>query len=298
MLKANSMSLIDTHSHLFWDSFKEDLEAVIDRATESGVSCVINVGVDVELSRATTEQAKLESRSDFKIYSALAIHPEEGFKYFSPQLSAVSNQLEKDIAELERIYLENKETVIAIGECGLDFSYFTRDGYLPEGLSIQEAKNLQRRLFKAQIGLAKKLELPILIHCRDDRSKNSENTECWDEVVEMTKNHFGIYHCYSGLLPTTKYILENTNFLLSFAGNLTYPKNDYLKEAVRIVPLERIVLETDCPFLPPQSIRGKRNEPSSVKEIAEFIAEIKRVSFEEVASLTTENFLKLFKLQS
>ncbi len=288
--------LVDTHAHLFWDSYTEDLQNVIKNAVDAGVGAVINVGVDVDLSLAATKQAKLQTKPDFKMYSAIAIHPEDGIKYWEKYTQARS--ISEDIAALEKIYLDYPETVIGIGECGLDFSYFDRASYLPEGLSVEEAKNLQRQLFRSQIDLAKKLNLPILIHCRDDRSKNSENTECWDEVVELTKDHFGIYHCYSGLLPTTKSILQNTDFLLSFAGNLTYPKNDYLKEAVKITPLDRIILETDCPFLPPQSIRGKRNEPSSVREIAQFIAEIKETSFDEVAKQTTGNFFKLFKLQS
>lgn len=285
--------LVDTHSHLFWDSYKKDLGEVIKRATETGVKTAINVGVDVKLSHDAAEQAKKESRPDFKIYSSVAIHPEEAIRYIHNE-----GLIEDDIKKLEEIYLKNPEVVIAVGECGLDFAYFNREGYLPRGLSIDQAKNLQRKLFKAQIDLAKKLNLPILIHCRDDRSKNFQNMECWDEVIELTKDWKGIYHCYSGLLATTDAILKNTNFLVSFAGNLTYSKNDYLKEAVKLLPLERLVLETDCPFLPPQSIRGKRNEPSSVKEIAQAISEIKNVPLEKVAQVTTENFLKLFELQT
>lgn len=299
------MTLVDTHAHLYWDSFQEDFDQVIQRSLDGGVNTIINVGVDVKLSKTAAEQAKKESRPDFKIYSSIGIHPEEAIKYFSSQLSArlpagqaFSHQLEEDIASLEKIYLENKETVIAIGECGLDFAYFNREGYLPEGLSIEHAKNLQRQLFQAQIALAKKLNLPLLVHCRDDRSKDKQSSKCWDEVVESTKDYKGIYHCYSGLIETTNYLLRTTNFLVSFAGNLTYPKNDYLKEAVRILPLERIVLETDCPFLPPQSIRGQRNEPSSVKEIAQTIAEIKNVPLEKVAEVTTKNVLRLLSLQT
>ena len=288
--------LVDTHAHLFWDSFKEDFEETVKRAVDAGVGTAINVGVDAGLSQAATSQAKKQSRPDFKMYSAIGIHPEEAVKYWDKYQGA--RIMGEDIKALEEIYLNNKEIVIAIGECGLDFAYFNREGYLPEGLSIEQAKDLQRQLFKVQIDLAKKLQLPILIHCRDDRSKDFQNTECWDEVIKLTKDWKGIYHCYSGLLPTTNYLLQTTNFLVSFAGNLTYTKNDYLKEAAKIIPLERIVLETDCPFLPPQSIRGKRNEPGSVREIAQTIADIKGISFEEVANRTTENFLRLFKLQS
>src|SRR5258708_15326728 len=161
--------------------------------------------------------------------------------------------------------------------------------------SIDEAKQLQRNLLNAQIDLAKKLNLPLLLHVRDDRSENPNNTECWDEAIDLTKDHFGIYHCYSGLMPTTQNL--SPNFLASFAGNAAYPKNEYLRDAIKFLPMNKICLETDSPFLPPQSIRGKRNEPSSVKEIAQTIAEIKGVSLEEVANQTTANFSSLFGFQ-
>lgn len=283
--------LVDTHAHLFWDSYKEDIRNVVDNAVSAGVGTVINVGVDLALSRLATSQAKEISRPGFKVYSAIAIHPEEAVRYINNE-----EQIGKDIEELEKIYTENPETVIAIGECGLDFAYFNKEGYLPEGATVEIAQDAQRKLFKAQIALAKKLNLPLLIHCRDDRSRDFQNTECWDEVIGLTKDWKGIYHCYSGLLPTTESVIKNTDFLVSFAGNLTYPKNDYLKEAVQILPLDRIVLETDCPFLPPQSIRGKRNEPSSVAEIARTVSEIKNTGSDRVAEQTTENFKKLFKL--
>ena len=284
MPKSNSTGLVDTHSHLFWDSFKDDFKEVIARALENGVNTAINIGVDVEISQTA---ADLDSGNpEMKFYSSIGIHPHEAYKYKD------SGVLDSDIAALEEIYKSNPEKVIGVGECGLDSLFNPK--YAPNGETLEELMDLQRKLFKAQINLAKKLKLPILIHCRDDRGKNPENTQCWDEVIEMTKDHFGIYHCYSGLLPTTQKL--SPNFMTSFAGNLTYPKNDYLKEAVKIIPLDKIVLETDCPFLPPQSIRGKRNEPSSVKEIAQTIADIKGVSFEEVAEQTTKNVKKLFKL--
>lgn len=280
--------LIDTHAHLFWDSYEPDLKDVIKRAVDAGIGAVINIGVDVEKSQIAKD---LETANNqIKFYSSVGIHPHEAYKYADDQ------KLADDIEALEKIYSENPQKVIAVGECGLD--YLINPNYNPNNLTIAQLKQLQRKLFKTQLELAKKHNLPILIHCRDDRSKDYQNTQCWDEVVEMTKDWKGIYHCYSGLLPTTNYIIHNTNFLVSFAGNITYPKNDYLKEAVKILPLERIVLETDCPFLPPQSIRGKRNEPSSVKEIAQTIAQLKNIPTETVAKVTTENFLKLFRLQT
>lgn len=277
--------LIDTHAHLFWDSFKEDFDEMIQRALDAGVTTAINVAVDVELSKKAAEQ----DTGKLKSYSSIAIHPEEAIKYWNNE-----EKISEDLVILEEIYHQYPEKVVAVGECGLDFGYFTREDYLPDGLSIEKAKELQRKLLAAQIDLAKKLNLPLLLHVQDDRSSNPNNTECWDEVVSLTKDHFGIYHCYSGLQSTTQNL--SPNFLVSFAGNATYPKNEYLREAIKFLPLEKICLETDCPFLPPQSIRGKRNEPSSVKEIAQLVAQLKGISFEEVANQTTESVKKILKL--
>ncbi len=281
--------LIDTHAHLFWDSYKDDFDQVLNNAVEAGATTIINVGVDVELSKKCAE---LESTNpNVTFYAAMGIHPEEAIK-FRIQNSELG--IKQEIDKLEQIYQQFPDKVVAIGECGLDFSYAKWEGYLKDEITTEEMKDLQRKLFQAQIDLAKKLKLPLLLHVRDDRTENSENTECWDEAIEMTKDHFGIYHCYSGLPPTTSHL--SPNFLVSFAGNITYKKNEYLREAVKTLPLEKIALETDCPFLPPQSIRGKRNEPSSVKEIAGLIAELKGISYEEVTHQTTENVRKLLKI--
>ncbi len=284
--------LIDTHAHLFWDSFKDDFDIVLKNAEEDGVSSIINVGVDVALSEKCAELKSTNPNIEF--YASVAIHPEEAIKY-SIQGKFDSQKLAKDIESLENIYHQYPKKVIAIGECGLDFSYANWDGYLSKGMTKDQMKDLQRKLLQAQIDLAKKLNLPLLLHVRDDRSKNPNLIECWDEVFEMAGNHFGILHCYSGLEKTTKKALKS-NFLVSFAGNLTYKKNEYLKEAVKFLPIEKIALETDCPFLPPQSIRGKRNEPSSVKEIAELISQLKGIPFDQVATQTSNNVKTLLKL--
>ncbi len=283
------MNLIDTHAHLFWESYKEDLDQVLQNALSAGIKTIFNVGVGVELSK---KAVKL-SHPEIKIYSTIAIHPEEAKEYWAN--GEISNdKLEKDIQALEEIYKTNPSKVIAVGECGLDYAVLESDNFNPEKIPSDILEALQKQLFQLQIDLAKKLDLPLIIHCRDDRSKNPENIECWLETLEMVKDYKGILHCYSGTMEVTKQIPDN--FLVSFAGNLTYPKNDYLREAVKFLPLEKIVLETDCPFLPPQSIRGKRNEPSSVLEIAKLIAEIKETPLEEVTQITTNNVNKLFRL--
>lgn len=274
--------LIDTHSHLYWDSFKDDIDKVIQRSIDAGVNTIINVGVDVELSKKALEQVTKEFANipNFKIFSTIGIHPHEAVKY----TDAIS--LKKDIKQLEEIYRGELASgrIIAVGECGLD--------YVGAG---EKQKELQKQLFQAQIDMAKKLNLPLIVHCRDDRSQNPDNSEAWDEVIDMTKNHLGIFHCYSGLEKITKRIIKDSSFLVSFAATITYPKNEYLREAAKLLPLERIVLETDCPFLPPQSKRGQRNEPANIKEIAQLIADIKGVSLEEITSQTTENAGAIFR---
>ncbi|MBI3103606.1 TatD family hydrolase [Candidatus Daviesbacteria bacterium] len=283
--------LIDTHAHLYWPGYEKDLGEVIQHCLEAEVTTIINVGVDVQLS-----QKAAEFTSDkIKFYSTIGIHPHEAVKYKSDKAQVTSNKLRKDAEELENIYRKNPAKVVAVGECGLDY-FFDHPGLLPNSISINQAKKLQRQLFQAQIDLAKKLNLPLIVHCRDDRSKNPENSEAWDEVLEMVGNHPTILHCYSGLIHTTKYILHTTNLLVSFAATITYPKNEYLREAVKLLPLEKIVLETDCPFLPPQSKRGQRNEPANVLEVTQLIAELKNVSLEEVCDQTTTNVKKIFQL--
>ncbi|MBI3109651.1 TatD family hydrolase [Candidatus Daviesbacteria bacterium] len=255
------MNLTDTHAHLYWDSFTEDFDAMIKRALDAQVTYIINVGVDVKTSQKALDQVKTYPwPKGLQVFSTIGIHPHE---------KDVS--IHEDIEELARIYQTRPDQIVAVGECGLDYKE-----------ADEKTKKLQKQLFQTQIDLAKKLNLPLIVHCRG----------AWDEVLQMTKDHFGIYHCYSGFPPITQKVLSS-KFLVSFAGNLTYPKNEYLQEAAKIIPLDRIVLETDCPFLPPQSKRGKRNEPSFMMETAQAVADIKGLSLEEVAKQTSLNVASL-----
>ncbi len=294
--------LIDTHAHLFWDSFREDYDAVLQRATDSGLDTIINVGVDLSTSDIVT---KLKSKNPkISFFSAIGIHPEDVIKYSSNE----DVSIHKDITRLGELIQSNESNptpIVAIGECGLDY-YFANNPWtlsMPDSPKLDEKyftpekiKFLQKKLLQSQVEQAKKHNLPLLIHCRDDRTKDPENSEAWNDVIEMTRDHFGIYHCYSGLPQTTNQILKSTNFLISFAANITYPKNDYLREAARVIPLNRITLETDCPFLSPQKARGLRNEPANVLEVAKTIAEVKGISIEEVAKQTSANVRLLLKI--
>lgn len=280
------INLTDTHAHLFWDSYKKDLDKVLDHSLASGITTIINIGTDKDTSKKALDLNSPNPK--IKFYSTIGIHPHEATKYQNPK------SLQQDLKLLEEIYFKNPKKVIGVGECGLDFFFDPK--FIPKNLSLKDCKALQIQLFISQINLAKKLNLPLLIHCRDDRSKDPENSEAWDKTLEITKNHFGILHCYSGLPHQTNYILQNTNFLISFAANITYPKNDYLRQAAKTIPLEKIVLETDSPFLSPQSKRGQRNDPTTVLEIAKLISSLKNLSLEEVSLQTTKNAIKLLNL--
>ena len=286
--------LIDTHAHLYWDSFKEDFDEVIKRCIEAKVTTLINVGVDVEKSKKALQVSEKLVLSGVEGYSTIGIHPHEYAKYFSHKSQGTRHKLKADIEKLEHIFLNHKDKIVGVGECGLD--YFLDPEFTPANPSLDEIKQLQRQLFQAQIDLAKKLNLPLIVHCRDDRSKDPENSEAWDEVLQMIGSHPTILHCYSGLSKTTEKVLKMPNIIVSFAATITYPKNEYLREAAKLLPLDRIVLETDCPFLPPQSRRGQRNEPATVTKIAQLIADLKGLPFEKIAEQTTANVKKILRL--
>ncbi len=287
--------LIDTHAHLYWEDYKKDFDEVIQRSIDAGVTTIINVGVDVELSKKALQQVqgKLANIPGLSAYSTIGIHPHEALRYTQDKLD-VDVSIHQDIEKLEEIYQNGTGKVVAVGECGLDYYLDRNDIYPDTTLPPEKTKELQRKLFQAQIDLAKKLNLPLIVHCRDDRSQNPENSEAWNEVLELIGNHPAILHCYSGLEKTTQKVLEMPNILVSFAATITYPKNEYLREAAKLLPFSKIVLETDCPFLPPQSKRGQRNEPANILEIAKIIADLKGLPLKEVAARTTENVKRLF----
>lgn len=284
--------LIDTHAHLGWESFKEDFEEVIDRASLAGVQTIINIGADLQSSH---DAAKLEC-SKVKCYSTIGLHPDEILK-LSTDVS-----IQQNIVELEKIYHTYPDKVIAVGECGLD--YFLgeigeiRDiremNSLPElklGVSsscLKTIKERQIKLFQAQISLAKKLNLPLIVHCRD-----AWEGIPWNELQNLPV----VFHYFTGSLKDAQKIIEN-GFFLSFSCVVTYPKNEALREILKVTPLDKILTETDSPFSPPQTKRGQRNEPANVVEVVKVIAQVKNLPFEEVAQKTYENANKLFNLEA
>ncbi|MCK4860018.1 MAG: TatD family hydrolase [Candidatus Omnitrophica bacterium] len=259
--------MFDTHSHLHFSDYDSDREEVILRSRENGVKYLINVGISFEDSK----KALILAQKHSFIYAAVGVHPH------------YSNS-EKAFGEFEEL-VKDKKTV-AIGEVGLD--------YFRNPIS----KEIQQRVFRQFVCLAKSSNLPLIIHSRLDSSQSFSNGNAYSDalkILQEEKVRRGVFHCFGGDKEIAKQILEQ-GFFISFTGNLTFPNAQKIREVADFIPLEKILLETDCPFLAPQQKRGKRNEPSYVKYVAETLSGIKSVSFEEVVKTTTENAKGLFEI--
>jgi len=254
--------LFDTHAHYDDEKFDLDRDETIKRAHENGVAYIINAGSDLKSSKRSVELAAMY---DF-VYAAVGIHPQEA-----------------DIADEQALELLRKlcgsPKVVAIGEIGLDYYYDT----VP--------KEVQKKIFIRQIHLARELGLPIVVHDRDAH-EDSLNIVKGEKAGEVG----GVFHCYSGSTEMARELLNN-NFYLSFGGVVTFKNARKVVEAVRYVPLDRLLIETDSPYLSPEPFRGKRNESAYVRYVAEKIAEIKGISYEEVASVTLNNAKRLFNIK-
>ncbi|MCL5991603.1 MAG: TatD family hydrolase, partial [Bacteroidetes bacterium] len=252
--------MIDTHAHLNFEAFKDDIDEVIQRAKSGGVEYIIVPGVEPENLNSLLEFAK--SREE--IYCGMGIHPH--------------NAKGAGIKELKIVEKNSEEKkVVAIGEIGLDYYY---DFAEPDE---------QKKIFREQIKIAKKKNLPVIVHNRqaDEDIYNILNEE-------QDGNLNGVLHCFSSNVDFLDKAV-NLGFNVSFTGNITFKKVN-LDEVLIKAPIERILLETDSPFMTPVPFRGKRNEPSYVKYVAEKIAELKNISIDEVISMTTANAKKLFGL--
>ncbi|WP_404348712.1 TatD family hydrolase [Sutcliffiella horikoshii] len=251
--------LFDTHVHLNADQYEEDLQEVIDRAQAEKVKNMVVVGFD---RKTITRAMELVEKYDF-LYAAVGWHPVDAI-----------DMTEEDLAWIED--LASHEKVVAIGEMGLDYHW------------DKSPKEIQKEVFRKQIQLAKKVKLPIVIHNRDATA----------DVVQILKEEDakevgGIMHCFTGSLEVAKECME-MNFYISFGGPVTFKNAKKPKEVVKEIPMEKLLIETDCPYLTPHPYRGKRNEPGYVRLVAEQIAELKELTIEEVAEKTTANAKKLF----
>ncbi|QDP38814.1 TatD family hydrolase [Radiobacillus deserti] len=253
--------LFDTHVHLNVQQFDEDRDEVMDRAREAGVEKMVVVGFD----RETIPKALSLAEKHDHIYAAVGWHPVDAI-----------DMTEQDLDWIEE--LANHPKVVAIGEMGLDYHW------------DKSPKDVQKSVFRQQIALAKRVNLPIIIH----------NREATEDIVEILKEENaaetgGIMHCYN---DSAEYIQDclDMNFYISLGGPVTFKNATLPKEVAKVVPLDRLLIETDCPFLAPHPNRGKRNEPAYVKLVAEKIAELRDITYEEVARATTENAIKLFRI--
>ncbi|WP_404446779.1 TatD family hydrolase [Sutcliffiella horikoshii] len=251
--------LFDTHVHLNADQYEEDLQEVIDRAQAEKVTNMVVVGFD---RKTITRAMELVEKYDF-LYAAVGWHPVDAI-----------DMTEEDLAWIED--LASHEKVVAIGEMGLDYHW------------DKSPKEVQKEVFRKQIQLAKKVKLPIVIHNRDATA----------DVVQILKEEDakevgGIMHCFTGSLEVAKECME-MNFYISFGGPVTFKNAKKPKEVVKEIPMDKLLIETDCPYLTPHPYRGKRNEPGYVRLVAEQIAELKELTIEEVAEKTTANAKKLF----
>lgn len=284
--------MIDTHAHLDDKKFITDQIDVIKRAWEQGVKKIINVGADLAGSAASVELA-VENEN---IFAAVGLHPHIFSEIRDSRELSFSNvnavqEFSSELDDLKKL-AQNKK-VVAIGEIGLD--YFGHNG----NVINKEQKENQKKGFVAQIKLAKKLNLPVIIHCRGSKENPNDAYEDLYAIISNPKSQVSsfVFHCYGGGLNFTEKLLELGNVQFSFTGNITYAKNNAeILEVVKIIPLEKIMLETDCPYLTPAPHRGKRNEPAYVMYIGEKIAEIKEISVEKINKATTENAINFFKL--
>ncbi|KUP04230.1 hydrolase TatD [Bacillus coahuilensis m2-6] len=255
--------LFDTHVHLNAEQFDSDLNEVIGRAKESGVEKMVVVGFD----RPTIKKAmELVEEYDF-LYASVGWHPVDAI-----------DMTDEDLVWIEELSAHPK--VVALGEMGLDYHW------------DKSPKDVQKEVFRKQIRLARKVQLPIVIHNRDATA----------DIVEILKEENaqevgGIMHCFSGSAETAMECVE-LNFYISLGGPVTFKNAKKPKEVANVVPIEKLLVETDCPYLAPHPYRGKRNEPAYVRLVAEEIASIKEISIEEVEKITTENALRVFNIQA
>ncbi len=253
------MELIDAHAHLTDEKF-DDLQAVLTRAKEHYVEKIICSAFNLPSSQSALELAKTHSN----IFANVGLHPEN-----------VDELDEKTLKNLEK--LAKNEKVVAIGEIGLDY-HFREDN-----------KSLQKQVFVEQIKLAKNLQKPIVVHSRD----------AMGDTIDILKSNRhtqeSLMHCYAGSFESAK-ILMDLGFSFSFGGVATFKNAKNVVEVIKNLPLERILLETDCPYMSPEPFRGKRNEPKNIIYVADKIASIKGLSLEEVAFQTTENAKRIFKI--
>jgi TatD DNase family protein len=278
--------LIDSHAHLDSDRYGEDRAAMLSRAHDAGVGTILAIGIGEGPDTMHQALAIATSTNDPTLptlYASAGIHPQEA-----------ASATPEALAKLETLAANPR--CIAIGEIGLD--YYHVENPTPD---------IQKRAFISQMQVAAAARKPILIHCRTSelatpQAKQKFGTaDAWQDLLDLIAEHWtphnlgGIMHCFSGGIPEAERSLA-AGFHLSFAGNLTYPKSQSIREAAELAPTHRLLVETDAPFLAPIPLRGQRCEPAMVVHTAAALAELRGTSPEELAAITTENFHRLFRI--
>jgi TatD DNase family protein len=261
---------VDSHAHLEMEQFDADRVAMLQRAKESGIETILAIGSGTGPGSLDCA-IRLAEQHEF-IYATIGIHPHEA-------------KLASDTDFEEMAQFAKRPKVIAWGEIGLDYFY------------DHSPRDVQQQVFLRQLQLAQAAKLPIVIHCRP----SDKTEEAWEDCLKLLQAHWagsglgGILHCFTG---TSAYALRalDMGFMISFAGNVTFPKALQIREAAKQVPLDRLLIETDSPFLAPVPHRGKRNEPSFVKEVARQMGELRGLSTEDIGLQTAKNFYRFFSL--
>ena len=258
------MELIDSHAHIDFPQFDTDRDAMLARARAGGVSTILAIGVGPGPEKLDAAIPYAEAYD--WIYTTVGVHPHEA-------------------KEVTRVHLETLETlarhckVIAWGEIGLDYFY------------DHSPRDVQERVFRQQMELARAAKLPLIIHCRD----------AWGDCLRVLEEAWeptglgGVLHCFTSTLEDAQRGVD-MGFMVSFTGNITYPKAQGIRDVAKALPLSNILIETDAPYLAPQPVRGKRNEPAYVVEVAKALANVRDLDLQEIAARTTENFRRFFRL--
>jgi TatD DNase family protein len=252
--------LIDTHCHLDFPPFDPDRDLVIKRSIDAGITYFVNIGATLESSIASCELAKKYAA----VYASVGVHPHDADSF-------------DRLAEDKLRELAGREKVVAIGETGLDYY---------RNLSSQEN---QKQAFSKQIELAKSLNLPLVVH---SRLANQQTLQILKAALPLR----AVVHCFSGDESFLRECLE-CGFFISFTCNITYNKAQSLRDMVSLTPLNKLMLETDAPYLSPEGFRGKRNTPEQIKLLAQEVSRIKGISFQEIADITTQNAKGFFGLR-
>lgn len=252
--------LFDTHAHLDDRAFDTDRESLIASLPQAGIGLVMNPGCSLESSRAASV---LSRRYDF-LYAAVGSHPDD------------ADQLTPQVLEEYRQMCRNNPKIKAIGEIGLDYHY------------EDVPRQVQKEAFRAQMALAQELDLPVIVHEREAHEDGMA-------IVEEFPDVKGVFHCYSGSLEMAKLLIRK-GWYIGFTGVLTFKNARKAVEVASAIPLERIVLETDCPYMSPEPFRGKRNDPSRLCYMAQRLSQLRGLSLEQIQAITTENGKRLYRI--